>query len=213
MPGGSSTAGPGDGHAATLALVEELASAFVEHVRRATGFTLDGTAASLAVVDHHLRAASTEDRQPILALLSAEAGAYFGELVRGEIGGHWIGDGRDPRRFRLLLAPAFVWFAPVDVALDTLLAGREDAALLGGSDLDPAFHLHGEGKPDSDAAFVDAHLAELPAVPMDEYHSLTGRYETLLLVLEVLAHKHVAEGRAPATYGIADYLAALSEGV
>src|SRR5690606_39766463 len=50
-------------------------------------------------------------------------GAWFGELIRREIGGTWIGDGVDPRRLRLLLEPQFVHFSPVDMASEAILSG------------------------------------------------------------------------------------------
>ncbi len=204
--------------AATLALVEQLSTAFREQVSRAIGCELDWTATSLAFVDHYLGLAGEEDREPILALLGAGAGAYFGEVVRREVGGTWAGDGKDPRRLRLLLSPNFVHFSPVDLALEMILSGAS-APDVDAAGLDTAFRLSRAAAPDldedalrdyvDDAEWMDRRLAELPPVPADQYYSLTGRYETLKLILEMLAVKHASERREPRTYALADYVAEL----
>lgn len=66
-------------------LAKELAAGFREHVRRAIGMPLDDSETSLAYVDHYLRTVRNETRAPIVALIAAEAGAYYGELVRATI--------------------------------------------------------------------------------------------------------------------------------
>jgi hypothetical protein len=47
-------------------------------------------------------------------------------------------------------------------------------------------------------------------VPEDQFHSLTCRFETLQLMLELLAAKHVAEGQPPRRLGLSDYVDALA---
>ncbi len=197
---------------ATRELVGSLDRSFREQVRRALKLELDGSVASLAVVDHYLPMGRKEDRAPILELLAAGAGAYFGELVRREMGGRWIGDGKDPRRLRLLLEPQFVYFAPVDLALEAITQGSmgsDDPRHPGGDDVDAIFHLRAD--PDQDeSAWIQARLEEVPPVPKDQYHSLTCRFETLQFILELLATKQAAEGGSPKTLGLADYLTVLS---
>lgn len=220
---------------ATSAFVEQLAEAFREQVRRAIECELDWSETSLAFVDHYLTLARDETRDAILTLLAGGAGAYFGEVVRREMGATWIGDGRDPRRLRLLLAPQLIHFAPVDLAFEAIRMGDEEGP--GAGVLDTAFRL--DTKPPSpvaappvesdaeadvqsdvqssgesrvrqdDASWVEARLSELPPVANDLYYSLTGRYETLKLILELLAVKHASEGRLPRTYGLTDYVDAL----
>jgi hypothetical protein len=53
-------------------------------------------------------------------------------------------------------------------------------------------------------------LGGLAPLPEDEFHSLTCRFETLKLMLELLAARHNGEGRSPREYGLEDYLHALS---
>ncbi|MFV8756382.1 hypothetical protein ACNOYE_38025 [Nannocystaceae bacterium ST9] len=213
------------------ALVDQLAAAFAEQIRRAMGVEIEPLAqrdaqVALAYVDHYLGQLHEEDREPIVSLVAANAGAWFGELIRREIGATWIGDGKDPRRLRLLIEPNFVHFSPVDLAYSAILVGEpeEDPRLPTGAPLDAAFHLRkpprGEGFVDpeldsaeaslSDHAWVMQRLAEVPPLPEDQYYSLTGRYETLLLILELLAARHSSLGMEPTRYHLNDYVAALT---
>lgn len=209
------------GAAGALALVGQLAAAFREQVRRSLGVELPdqtGTTA-LAFVDHYLALVRDETREPIVSLVAANAGAWFGELVRREIGGTWIGDGVDPRALRLLLEPAFVYFAPVDMAYEAIFSGSPvagDPRVPEGASLDSSYHLRKrpleryEHEP-ADHDWVTARLAECPPVPEDQFFSLTGRFETLQLILELLASRDAERGREPTHYHLNDYLAALAE--
>lgn len=201
-------------------LARELADALRDHVRRSLGVEIEDTSTSLAFVDHYLHSARSETRPAILLLVAAEAGAWYGELVRREMGGQWIGDGSDPRSLRLVLRDQFLHFAPVDQALEAVLEG-DASRLPEGAALDNAFHARGApadpraaedagsdaAGPDvpDDASWLADRLAELPPVGENEYYTLTCRFETLQLVLELLAAKHVGEGRSPREYGLEDY--------
>ncbi len=195
--------------------VGELARVFREQVQRALGTALDGTTTSLAVVDHYLGLARDETRPEILGLVAAGAGAYFAELVASEIGAHVLDDRRDPRRIRVLLTHRCCHFSPVDLAYAAIVGedlGPGDPRHPPGRTLDLAFHLR-EDAPDgepSDAAWVEARLAELAPVPEDEFHSLTCRFETLELICELLAARDAARGRTPAALSVEDYAALLS---
>jgi hypothetical protein len=210
-----------DGSCDALALANELVAELVdnyrEQLRRALSVELDDTTTSLAFVDHHLKLARQEDRAPILSLLAASAGAYYGELVRETIGARWIGDGRDPRRLRLLVTPQFLHFSPIDQAFEAIVAGpldEDDERRPAGAPLDTAFHLRPpksdrDDDEQDDAVWLQQRLSELALVPEDEFYSLTCRFETLQLMLELLAAKHAAEGRAPHELSITDYLEVL----
>jgi hypothetical protein len=63
----------------------------------------------------------------------------------------------------------------------------------------------------SDREWVGARLAELAPVPQEQYFSMTGRFETLQLILQMLAHRRVADGKQPRTWSIEDYLQALGQ--
>lgn len=217
-PARASNAAPLLGTAQTFdraeAMVEQLSRVFREQVRRALGVELDDTVTSLAFVDHYLHQARGEPRDSILALVAAGAGAYYGELVRREAGGTWIGDGMDPRSLRLLLRPQFLYFSPIDQALEAITGETldpEDPRIPAGPAFDSAFHLepvapHQEGDEAHDSVWLEARLGELPGVPEDQFHTLTCRFETLTLMLELLATKHLHEGRGPAEHALEHYL-------
>lgn len=202
-------------------LATELSTGFRHQVERALQVQLDDSPTSLAFVDHHLKQAHAEDRAPIIGLLAAGAGAFYGELVRARMGGTWIGEGRDPRRLRLLLAPTFLHFSPIDQAIEAIAGTSvepDDERIPEGPPFDPAFHLRppppegfeADDGVEDDASWLQARLAELSPVPEDQFYSLTCRFETLQLMLELLAAKHVAEGRSPKEHGPAEYLEVLT---
>lgn len=199
----------------TQTLVDQLALGFVEQLERAlklpaTPLAELGTAA-LAWVDHYLSVLRDETREPIVTLVAAGAGAWFGELVRREMGGQWIGDGSDPRRLRLLLEPQFIHFSPVDMAYEAIFAGEVDPGdprIPDGAELDGTFHLRkrsADAEP-SDHDWVTERLADTSPLPEDQFHSLTVRFETLALILELLATRDLAQGREPTRYHLNDYI-------
>jgi hypothetical protein len=165
-------------------------------------------------VDHHLSQLGDEDRAPIIALVCAGAGSYYGELVRRQIGATWIGDGSDPRRLHLLVEPHFVHFSPVDQALEAALGGPSDPDdPRVGPATDGRFLLRTtveDDAPESDESWVLARLDETPPMSARDYHTLTARFETLRLILELLTHRSVALGRQPRTWTVDDYLRVLA---
>lgn len=203
------------------ALVQTLVTRFADQVQRALGTPLDRSETSLAFVDHYLGLARDETREPILSLLAAGAGAYFGEVVRQSFGATWIGRD-DPRSLRLLLAPQLLHFAPVDLAFEAILgtaAPPNDPRLPPGPPLDTTFHVPGtppgatpDAEPEAldDGTWLQEQLVALPPMPEDQFHSLTGRFETLQLMVELLAGRHASLGRAPKVHGIRDYLEILT---
>ena len=206
-------------------LAEQLAGRFAEQMGKALGVDADGSETSLAFVDHYLSLARTEDRPPILSLLAAGAGAYFGKVVADNLGGTWIGDGKTPRRLRLLSNHQFIYFSPTDQALEAIVGAPlepgDPRVPTEDPEFDSAFRLEPpppedpsteEPKPIArlreDAAWMRERLGELAPVPDDQYVSLTCRFETLqLMILELLATKHQSEGRSPAELGVKAYLA------
>lgn len=205
----------------TQTLVDQLSITFVEQLARAmklpaTPLAEMGTAA-LAFVDHYLSLLRDETREPIITLVAAGAGAWFGELVRREIGGQWIGDGSDPRRLRLLLEPQFMHFSPVDMAYEAIFASEiepGDPRIPAGAELDGTFHLRkrsanaeSDAEPElSDHEWVTERLADTSPLPEDQFYSLTVRFETVSLILELLASRDLARGREPTRYHLNDYI-------
>ncbi len=207
-------------------LVDGLAKNFTRQVERALDTKLRDEPSSLAFVDHYLTLANDEDREAIVALLASGAGAWFGELVRREIGATWIGDGTDPRKLRLLLEPQLIHFSPVDLAYEIIFS-RANSAVDSEREIDGSYHLRKTPLPPppdsedpistseeessdpprfSDHEWVTARLQEMPQLPVDQFATLTGRFETLELILTLIAQKHLGEGRTPVSYGLSDYV-------
>lgn len=209
---------PSPPESASAALVDQLEASFREQLRRAIGVSLDPSLddAALAYVDHYLSLVRDEQREAIVSLVAAGAGAWFGEYLRRQVGALWIGDGEEPRRLRLLLEPQFVHLSPVDMAYEAIFSGSpapDDPRLPTGAALDGAFHLRERAEGDERSAhdWIHERLAEAAPLPEDQYYSLTGRFETLTLILELLADRDRARGREPTRYHLNDYVAALSE--
>lgn len=227
-PSGPTEDPAGGGPSPAARLAAELSAAFEDQIRRALDFDLPRDSSALALVDHHLASLRDEDREPIIRLLAAQAGAWFGEFIRREFGATWIGDRDEPRRLRLLLEPQLLHFSPVDMAYEAIFSGPPedggDPRLPAGAELDTAFHLRkrapspaedGEGQGESELSehdWVMDRLAEVPPVPEDQYYSLTGRFETLQLILELLANRQHARGQSPTRYHLNDYVEELAGG-
>ncbi|KIG13480.1 hypothetical protein DB30_08046 [Enhygromyxa salina] len=216
------SAPPTPGPSPSQALVDQLVAGFREQLGRALEVELrdDIGSTALAYVDHYLGLLKEEEREPIVSLVAAGAGAWFGELVRREIGGLWIGDGTDPRRLRLLLEPQFVHFSPVDLAYEAIFSGspdpgdpRSSRVAPEGAALDGAYHLRKrteQAEELDDHAWITERLAEVPEVPEDQFYSLTGRFETLELILQLLASRDLAANREPRIYHLNDYVEVLT---
>lgn len=194
---------------AVLTLVSDLDQNLRKTVQRATNLILDGSVVSLAYLDHYLGLVRGETRAPIVELVAAGAGAYFGELVRREYGAIWAGRADDPRSLRLLLEPHFLHVSPVALAWAAILGKDPDD-----DDLDTAFHLDPRRGDDpnapSDADFILERLQAVAPVPEDQFYTLTTRFETLGLILGLLSERRAVAGSDPHTYTLDDYYHVLS---
>ncbi|MBI5515889.1 MAG: hypothetical protein HY909_19060 [Deltaproteobacteria bacterium] len=151
----------------------ERAKRCVEEVHRALGLTLDYEPETLPVLDHHLRQAR-EEPDPVLTLLAATAGAYFGELLRRRYDGRWVGH-QDPEGWTLTFDLAGLSVRPVAMARSAIQC--TESALTG-----PDLVL-----PPSRRALVQGVLTGLGCVDREDYYRLSTRYEVLSAVFERLA--------------------------
>jgi hypothetical protein len=105
----------------TANAVMDLTVACVTSVKNATGLELDLTQETLPILDHY--AALVESpREEVVSLLAPMCGAYFGELVRRQLGdGSWQLDSEDHAEWRLTFESCSLRFNPVGVALEVLL--------------------------------------------------------------------------------------------
>ncbi|HFE44836.1 MAG TPA: hypothetical protein ENJ18_04970 [Nannocystis exedens] len=199
-------------------LVADLRGGFAKQLEHALGVGLDNSVISLAYVDHYLAQARDETREPILTLLAAGAGAYFGDLVCRTIGGSWLGDGKRATSLRVLLHPQMIYFSPFAIALDAILGesiGPGDPRAPADAPHDASFlfatppRSGDANSPDQDdTAWLKEVLTNLAPVPEHHFHSLTCRFETIELMLQLLAERQASRGCTPQTYTIADYVAA-----
>jgi hypothetical protein len=166
------------------------------YITRAIGMPVAYDAVSLAAADHYLATANGladakegGGREPIFELLISTVGAFFGEVVRHELRGRWsnlVGAGG--------LAPAAEWVMSVG-ALHFTPAGVVAEA------------IHGEAATGFDGSIQsqlglrarpDRALAGAPPVTAEYFYSLTGKYETLERMLELVAGiEAAAKARGP----------------
>lgn len=166
----------------TASIVTPYVEAARSYVRRALELELDGSPESLAYVDHYARTQGSNALEAdVLRLSAAALGAYFGEVVLQAFGGGWAidpGTESTPEKWRVELDPPTLGFSPVAMAAYALAGAK--AADLGTYD----DHL---APPFRDAAALEQLLANRPPVDQDYYYSLTGRFELIEEVRELLA--------------------------
>jgi hypothetical protein len=153
--------------------VHELAEKAVDFVQRALGLTLDYTLETLPLLDHYLRQVP-RDQPDTVRLVGATAGAYVGEVARRALGGEWDDVDGVPSEWRMTLAGG-VRISPAGLA--TLAVLQADTEGVDGEIDVPARARE---------AVEDA-LTARGSVAEDEYYSLSGRLEVLMLVCDVVA--------------------------
>lgn len=166
------------------AAIQEYAAQTVRYVQAALGVELGYDSDTLPVLDHYLRGVPGE-KPATLALVVSTAGAYFGEVVRRQLGGDWEVTDLEPIAWRVTL-PSGISVVPAGMVAAVI--ARDD----GIDDLDTGLNVppHLEG-------FVEATLERMCQVTEDEYYSLCGRFDTLAHLQEVLASILAAERGQP----------------
>lgn len=154
--------------------MNDFAAQTVRYVRAALGVELGYDSDTLPVLDHYLRSVP-EDESAALHLVVTTAGAYFGEVVRHELGGLWEIDELEPIKWRLRL-PSGISVAPAGMVAAVIAHndGLEDIET--GLQVPPRLEHH-----------VESTLERMSQVTEEEYYSLCGRFDTLAHVQGVLA--------------------------
>ncbi|MEO0326440.1 MAG: hypothetical protein AAF447_26065 [Myxococcota bacterium] len=179
--------------------VRDLATACVASVRATLAFDLDFTPDTLAVLDHYAKEVVQEEDATILQLVAPMCGAYFGEVVRRELGAaRWHAPDDTYRLWRLELEPAFLHFNPLGVALEVLRG--EDA---------PGWYAHLQFL-DDDRSLVASTTENLGAVKAEDYYRFTVRHEVVQGVAANLAEKPRLPGQ-PVYFGPEVYAAAAEQ--
>ncbi len=174
--------------------VLDLYAACLDYVERALGTTLDGSAESLAVVDHWLVEAGREKERPAAQeLVLRAAAAYFGEVLLRRFDCFWHREGDDITTYTVRFRPVFLSVSPYALA----------AAALGGP-----------GDPERDAvglAIDEAELDEIAdhlrgaEVPEDEFYRLSTRLEVIEIVVDQLKARAERRGTGDVTFEDPDY--------
>ena len=154
--------------------VLDLAEQARAYVERALSIPLDGTDATLPLLDHYLGQVPRDPPQ-VAELVTAAAGCYFGELLRARFGGTWQANGAEPSDWTLRLARGALTLHPVALAHRAISKGddaRFDDTLSVSPALRPALEMA---------------LSRLAPVEESTYHSLEGRYDALETILDLLA--------------------------
>lgn len=176
--------------------VRDLAQACIRYVKQALDVELDYTPETLPVLDHYLRSASGVSQQEILSLVAPAAGAYFGEVVRRELGPcRWFGIEGDFSECRLEFERCYLSFNPIGSALGTVLLGEADH-----------FGGHLSLLPE-DQALVQESLERLGEVREEDYYRLAVRFEVLEQVVSLLLDKAIAQGELSRRFGPEVYAA------
>jgi len=179
--------------------VRDLAAGCVRYVQRALQIELDYTPDTLPLLDHYLRNASGISKEEVLSLLAPAAGAYFGEVVRRQLGPcrwHWV-EG-DFSACRLEFERCFLSFNPIGSALATLLSGEAEHY---------AGHL---ALLPEDEALVKESLERAGEVKEEDFYRLAVRYDVVEHVVSLLIEKAIATSELSRRFG-PDVYAALRE--
>jgi hypothetical protein len=164
------------------AAVQEYAAQTVRYVQAVLGVELGYDSDTLPVLDHYLRGVPDE-KPATIALVVSTAGAYFGEVVRRQLGGRWEVADLEPIEWRVIL-PSGISLAPAGMVAAVI--ARDD----GLEELDTGLHVPSQIEP-----FVEATLERMSQVTEEEYYSLCGRFDTLAHLQEVLAGLIAAQRR------------------
>ncbi len=170
--------------------VAEYADRARAFVQRATGLAPTLDEVGLAAVDHYLstvrttlQTASEEKRETLVALVVPTLGALFGEIVRALLEGEWMGSGPDPEALHLAVGP--LHFSPTAMVAEAIAEGVSPGH-------DATVH-----SPLGLRAALERALENAVPVSTEYYYSLTGRYETLVLLLDVAAATEAAGQPTP----------------
>jgi len=137
---------------------------------------------------------SARDRPEIALLLHNAIGAYFGELVRRRLHGHWLIPNPDVYSWRVCARFVFLSINPVGVAYEALAQGDEHGGPSG------ELHLAHEDQP-----IIAERLAMAPPVPEAHYYLLTTRLEAIDIAVEALRLAMQRGGHAAVEFDVDDY--------
>jgi hypothetical protein len=165
--------------------VMDLTVACVTSAKNATGLELDLTPDTLPFLDHYANLVDSR-REQVVSLLAPMCGAYFGELIRRQLGdGEWILHADDYAQWRLRFEACSLSFNPIGIALEVLLS--QDVADWG---------AHLQTAPE-DRSRVEQALEVLGNVPDRDYYTFCVRYEAIEQAYRSLLNNPEGMGPVP----------------
>lgn len=176
----------------------ELVELCARLVEKAVGLRPTLEPEALPLVDHTLKTlARSSDAERILAVTAA--GAWFGELVRGNFPARWLAPRDDQARWRIEFEPVFLHFSPVAFAHEAAL---ESEVVQGGA---------GFGVLEEEMDLLRAGLEALGSLPEEDFYLLSTRYEVLQTVYDRLLAARAAEPEHRVHYDADAYRALLDD--
>ncbi len=187
--------GDADPYEPAVAILELVAAAR-DYVRLAVGTEPDETVATLALLDGYAAGARRlfEERPEPLHVVARAFGAYFGEVVRRELGGFWRERPGDVTEWTLCGRLAFFEVNPFGVAYEVLAAGA------GHEGPSPELRLAPE-----DRDIVTTRLEGLGPIEEADFHRFTTRAEVLETAFVALREQMILGGQGDVTFGPEDY--------
>jgi hypothetical protein len=181
----------------TPAVVLDLADSCVRFVHRTLGIELDYTPDTLPILDHYLRGAHGVTQEEILSLVAPAAGAYFGEVIRRQLGpARWHWESNDFSECRIEFERCFLSFNPIGIAMEAVLRSETEGY---GSNL----ALLRE-----DEQLVREALERTGGdVDADDYFRLAVRFEVVEQVVGLLVEKAIASDDLNRRFGREVYAA------
>jgi hypothetical protein len=171
-------------------VVLDLADSCVRFVHRTLGIELDYTPDTLPILDHYLRGAHGVSQEEILGLVAPAAGAYFGEVVRRQLGPsrwHWESD--EFSECRLEFERCFLSFNPIGIALEAVVQSETEGY---GSNLSLLKEEEG---------LVREALERTGDVNPDDYFRLAVRYEVIEQVVVLLVERAISQNELARRFG------------
>jgi hypothetical protein len=158
--------------------VLDLAEACARAIEQAVGVAPDYTSDTLPLLDHYVEMIPERAAGAVLDLIVPAVGAYFGEVVRRELGGaRWVAPDEDYKAYRLQFEHCFLQFNPIGVALEVI--HQDDV---------PGWSAHYRVHPTERTA-VRAAIGRLGSVSVDDYYRFAVRFDVVQAIHAGLEHR------------------------
>jgi len=169
----------------TPAVVTEFAENCVRYVESALKLRLDFEPETLSILDHYgslirdTKVKSDAERENLLRLLASLMGCYFGEVIRKHYDCRWCVTHPDPLEWRLEFLDCFLYFNPIGVAMEAMLADHDECWGAGFATLP------------EDMSDLAESLDHIPGVSTEDFFRFTTRWDTLAYIVDWLVARRL----------------------